>query len=110
MTAVLYNCLFWAENACFWSPPHKRGVLSWLCSGAVAGVAALIRSQYPKLTAPQVKQIIMESGLTPRANVILAGDSAKTGKLEEISKAGTMVNAYNALIMAHNVSSGKIKL
>mgnify|MGYP002824186938 FL=1 len=81
-----------------------------MAAPAVAGVAALIRSQYPKLTAPQVKQIIMESGLTPRANVILAGDSAKTGKLEEISKAGTMVNAYNALIMAHNVSSGKIKL
>ncbi|MBC6999137.1 S8 family peptidase [Cytophaga sp. FL35] len=81
-----------------------------MAAPAVAGVAALIRSQYPKLTAPQVKKIILESGLTPRAKVILAGDSAKTGNLEEISKAGTMVNAYNALIMADKVASGKLKL
>lgn len=81
-----------------------------MAAPAVAGVAALIRSQYPKLTASQVKKIIMESGLTPRAKVILAGDNTKTGSLEEISKAGTIVNAYNSLIMAHNVSSGKIKL
>ncbi|PKA98237.1 subtilisin family serine protease [Flavobacteriaceae bacterium MAR_2009_75] len=81
-----------------------------MAAPAVAGVAALIRSYYPKLTASEVKKIIMESGLTPRAKVILGGDNAKTGNLEEISTAGTMVNAYNALIMAHNVSVGKIKL
>ncbi|WP_209401289.1 S8 family serine peptidase [Pseudozobellia sp. WGM2] len=81
-----------------------------MAAPAVAGVAALIRSYYPKLTASEVKKIIMESGLTPRAKVILGGDNAKTGNLEEISTAGTMVNAYNALIMAHNVSMGKIKL
>lgn len=81
-----------------------------MAAPAVAGVAALIRSYYPKLTASEVKQIIMQSGLSPRTQVIVSGDTAKTATLEEISKAGTMVNAYNALIMAHNVSAGKIKL
>jgi len=81
-----------------------------MASPAVAGVAALIRSQYPKLTAPQVKQIIMESGLAPKAKVILGGDTSKSGKLEEISTSGKIVNAYNALIMAQQVSNGKLKL
>lgn len=81
-----------------------------MAAPAVAGVAALIWSYYPKLTAPQIKQIIMESGLAPRAKVILDGDTSKTATLDEISTSGKIVNAYNALIMANNVSSGKIKL
>ena len=81
-----------------------------MAAPAVAGVAALIRSYYPKLTASQVKHIIMESGLAPRAKVILGGDTSKTATLDEISTSGKIVNAYNALIMADNVSTGKIKL
>lgn len=77
---------------------------------AVAGVAALIRSHYPKLTASQVKRIIMESGLAPKAKVILGGDASKVGRLDEISTSGKIVNAYNALIMAKGVSEGKIRL
>ena len=37
-----------------------------MASPAVAGVAAVIRSQFPKLTAAQTKQIIMDSGLTTK--------------------------------------------
>ncbi|MGJ8737697.1 S8 family peptidase [Zobellia laminariae] len=81
-----------------------------MAAPAVAGVAALIRSYYPKLTASQVKHIIMESGLAPTTKVILSGDAAKTATLDEVSTSGKIVNAYNALIMADNVSTGKIKL
>ncbi|MGS0525794.1 S8 family peptidase [Zobellia nedashkovskayae] len=81
-----------------------------MASLAVAGVAALIRSYYPKLTASQVKHIIMESGLAPTTKVILSGDASKTATLDEVSTSGKIVNAYNALIMADNVSTGKIKL
>ncbi|CAM4145527.1 S8 family peptidase [Zobellia nedashkovskayae] len=81
-----------------------------MASPAVAGVAALIRSYYPKLTASQVKHIIMESGLAPTTKVILSGDASKTATLDEVSTSGKIVNAYNALIMADNVSTGKIKL
>ncbi|NHF58944.1 S8 family serine peptidase [Flavobacteriaceae bacterium TP-CH-4] len=81
-----------------------------MAAPAVAGVAALIRSQYPKLTAPQVKKIIMESGLSPKAKVILGGDTQKTAGLKEISASGKIVNAYNALIMADAVNAGKISL
>ncbi len=81
-----------------------------MAAPAVAGVAALIRSQYPKLSAAQVKHILMQSGLAPRAKVILGGDDSKTDTMDQISTSGKMVNAYNALILADQVNSGKIKV
>lgn len=81
-----------------------------MAAPAVAGIAALIRSRYPKLKAGQVKNIILESGLPVKTAVILGGDNEKSGKLEEISTSGKIANAYNALIMAERVSKGKINL
>ncbi|MFD0977255.1 S8 family peptidase [Salinimicrobium gaetbulicola] len=75
-----------------------------MASPAVAGVAAMIRSLYPKLSAEQVKQIIMESGLSSSATVILGGDPSQTKKFSEVSTSGKMVNLYNALIMADRIS------
>lgn len=71
-----------------------------MASPNVAGVAAMIRSVYPKLSAAQVKEIIMESGLTSDQEVILGGDSETTKAFDEISVSGKMVNMYNALILA----------
>ncbi|MEN8798642.1 MAG: S8 family peptidase [Flavobacteriaceae bacterium] len=81
-----------------------------MAAPAVAGIAALIRSYYPKLTAPQVKKIIMESGLSTKASVVLDGDVDKAKNFDQVSKSGKMANAYNALIMADQVSKGKINL
>ncbi|WP_026754372.1 S8 family peptidase [Sediminibacter sp. Hel_I_10] len=67
----------------------------------VAGVAALIRSQFPSLTASQVKKILMESGLPIQAKVTVgSGEDKMVKSLSEISTSGRIVNAYNALIMA----------
>lgn len=81
-----------------------------MAAPAVAGVAALIRSYYPDLSASQVKRILMDSGLTTKAKVVVGGDASKSINFSDISKSGKMVNAYNALIMADAVSNGKIKL
>ncbi len=81
-----------------------------MAAPAVAGVAALIRSQFPRLTAPQVKHILMESGLAPQAKVVLGGDASKTATFDKISVSGNIVNAYNALIMASKVAAGEITL
>lgn len=75
-----------------------------MASPEVAGVAAMIRSYYPKLSAKQVKQILMDSGLTTDRQVILGGDKSDTKPFNEISKSGKMVNMYNALIMADKMS------
>lgn len=75
-----------------------------MAAPAVAGVAAVIRSYYPTLSAEQVKNIIMESGLTTNAKVIVGGDSSNTAAFQTLSTSGKMANLYNALIMADKVS------
>lgn len=68
----------------------------------VAGVAALIRSYYPSLSAKQVKEIIMESG-TPISTQVVVGGQEKA-PFSQICKSGKIVNAYNALVMASQMS------
>lgn len=81
-----------------------------MASPAVAGLAALLFSQYPNLTAAQVKKIILQSGLPIKAKVILGGDPSKSASLSEISTSGKIANAYNALIMASQVANGQLQL
>ena len=73
-----------------------------MASPLVAGVAALIFSQYPKLSAAQVKTILMVSGLAIQKKVSLGNGS--TVMFSALSKSGKLVNAYNALIMASRIS------
>ena len=75
-----------------------------MAAPAVAGVAATIRSYFPKLSAKQVKQILMNSGLTSKTPVILGGDESNQNNFSSITKSGKMVNLYNALIMADKMS------
>ncbi|WP_229318020.1 S8 family peptidase [Flavobacterium ammoniigenes] len=70
----------------------------------VAGVAALIRSYYPKLTAKQVKHILMDSGVAIESDVIVGGKPADIRPFSALSKSGKIVNAYNALQMAEKMS------
>ncbi|HEY4628268.1 MAG TPA: S8 family peptidase [Flavobacterium sp.] len=69
-----------------------------------AGVAALIRSYYPKLSAQQVKHILMDSGVAITTEVIVGGKPADTRSFTTLSKSGKIVNAYNALLMAEKMS------
>ncbi|PTX45021.1 subtilase family protein [Christiangramia gaetbulicola] len=75
-----------------------------MASPAVAGIAAIIRGYYPQLSAAQVKQVIMDSGLTTNATVIVGGDRSNTKKFESLSTSGKMANLYNALILADQIS------
>lgn len=74
-----------------------------MAAPAVAGVAAIIRSFYPKLTAQQVKQVIMDSGLSSTASVIV-GEEKTNKRFTELSSSGKMVNLYNALILADKIA------
>ncbi|HEY5688035.1 MAG TPA: S8 family peptidase [Yeosuana sp.] len=75
-----------------------------MAAPAVAGVAALIRSYYPRLTAAQVKRILMDSGLVAPAKVVAGGDTNNVKPFADLTKSGKMVNAYNALIMASHMA------
>ena len=81
-----------------------------MAAPAVSGIAALILSRFPKLTAAQVKKIIMQSGLPINEEVVLAGDEELTKPFDEICRSGKIANAYNALILADQVANGKISL
>lgn len=78
-----------------------------MASPNAAGVAAMIRSYYPGLTAPQVKQIMKDSGVAVNKDVIVSGNSSDKRNFSEISTSGKFVNLYNALILADKVSKGK---
>ena len=73
-----------------------------MASPLVAGVAALVFSQYPKLSAAQVKRIIMDSGISINRKVTLGSGDAVP--FSELSKSGKIINAYNALVMASKMS------
>jgi cell wall-associated protease len=68
-----------------------------------AGVAALVRSYFPNLTAAQVKHIMMDSGTALSLDVEV-GEKKEKRPFSEVSKSGHIVNAYNALVMAEKLS------
>lgn len=88
---------------------YKSGSGTSYSAPIVSGVAALIRSYYPKLTASQVKEIIMKSGLSIDIDVEMKQEDGtkKLVPFSELSKSGKIVNAYNALLMAEEVSKNK---
>jgi subtilisin family serine protease len=88
------------------TPNNKYQLLQGtsMASPNVAGVAALIRSYYPKLSAKQVKHILMDSGVAITADVIVGGKATDVRSFSTLSKSGKIVNAYNALLMAEKMS------
>jgi subtilisin family serine protease len=68
-----------------------------MASPVVSGVASLIMSYFPKLSAKKVKEIILESGIDIDVKI---GNLGGNKHFREYSKSGKLVNAYNALILA----------
>lgn len=87
-------------------PNSKYGVEGGtsMAAPAVAGIAALIRSLYPQLTAVQVKRIILDSGLSVPMKV-------RVGEMEfdlaELCVSGKIANLYTALLLAEQVAAEK---
>jgi subtilisin family serine protease len=85
---------------------YKMNSGTSMASPNVAGVAALVRSQYPSLTASQVKKVLMDSGLPIKTKVTIGKDK-QLKTLNEISTSCRIVNAYNALILASQMANFK---
>ncbi len=75
----------------------------------VSGIAALIWSHYPEFSAIEVKDIILQSGVTYNIDVGIKqkDGTKKMVPFSELSKSGKVVNAYNALLMAKQVAKEK---
>ena len=84
-----------------------------MASPATGGIAALIRSYYPQLSASQVKKIIMNSGTKLDLEVIKPGSASRENpdgdkvSFADLSVSGRIVNAANALKMADAMVNGK---
>ena len=84
-----------------------------MAAPSAAGVAALVRSYYPQLSASQVKHILMNSGIKIDFDVIQPGSQSEENPIgekipfSEMSVSGRVVNAYNALRMADQIVNGK---
>ena len=76
--------------------PKKTGMFAQAV--VIAGLAAVIRSYFPKLTAIQVKEIILNSVVKVNHVVTIPGK----GKIQfsELCKMGGIVNAFNAVKLA----------
>ena len=68
----------------------------------VSGIAAMIRSYYPQLSAVQVKHIIEKSVLIPESSAYCfrPGEKADIVPFTDLSRTGGIVNAYNAMVTA----------
>ena len=75
----------------------------------VAGVAALLKSYFPKLTASQIKDILMQSAYKPEVMVLppLGAKDQSEVLFSTLSKSGGIVNAYNAVKLADEMMKKK---
>lgn len=77
-----------------------------MASASVAGVAALIKAYYPKLTGAQIRNILLES-VTSRDGVEVEKGIRVNGKqaqdlflFDELCLSGGILNAYQAVVAA----------
>lgn len=83
---------------------HNSGTS--MAAPVVAGIAAVIRGLYPQLTAPEVRQIIMESAYVYEEPVIIPGSRKKKTTLGAISRSGGVVNLEAAILLADKKVAG----
>lgn len=86
-----------------------------MASPVVAGIAALLRSYYPELSAKQVKNIIMKSTVRFEDSMVLKPgmsmeDEDGMVKFGELSKTAGVVNAYNAVKLADKTKGKRKKM
>jgi len=90
---------------------YERDSGTSMAAPVVSGLAALIMSYYPNLTATEVRKIIMASVSKYTDQMVRRPGSESTPLVPfgTLSVTGGVVNAYAALKMADDVSSGKIR-
>ena len=77
-----------------------------MASPVVAGVAAVLKSYFPKLTYADIKRIIVQSA-TPYTTKVRRPESEDTVDFSTLSQRGGIVNLYDAVKMAMAMESGK---
>ncbi len=95
---------------CIPNDEYKIGSGTSFASPVVSGIATLLKSYYPKLTAAEIKQIIIDSSIKKKFIITEPGTTGKNKeikKLKEISVSGGLANAYEALLLAQKIYKEK---
>ncbi|QHV95155.1 S8 family peptidase [Spirosoma endbachense] len=79
-----------------------------MASPVVAGVAAVLKSYFPKLTYADIKRIIVQSA-TPYKTKVHKPESSDTVDFASLSKTGGIVNLYDAVKLALAQEGGSSK-
>jgi subtilisin family serine protease len=73
-------------------------------SPIVAGVAALVWSYFPELTAAEIRTVLMQSSTSfSESRVLLPGTMDQMKGFGELSVTGGIVNAYKAVLLADKI-------
>ncbi|HEX6053395.1 MAG TPA: S8 family serine peptidase, partial [Gemmatimonadaceae bacterium] len=87
---------------------YERQSGTSMAAPVVAGVAALLMSYYPTLSAADVKRILLESATRyADQTVVRPGEAGGTVRFGELSATGAIVNAYEAVKLAEQMSATK---
>lgn len=88
---------------------YQTGTGAGLAASTVAGVAALLKTYFPKLTGSQIRDILLKSvtsrkGMEVEKGIVINGDQTQDLFLfDDLCISGGIVNAYQAVLEAENV-------
>jgi subtilisin family serine protease len=90
-------------------PGNKYGNESGtsMASPVTAGVAAVLKSYFPNLTAADLKRIIRESAQVHHTQVLVPGEGGKKADFATLSATGGVVDLYAAVQLALQLENAK---
>jgi len=105
-------------NSTYTSPRYKPESGTSMASPVVAGIAAVLRAYYPRLTAAQVKQLIVKSVVPMKGQKVIPPQQASEEEVDAKTNKATVdfgvlcntagvVNLYNAVQLAEKLYGGK---
>jgi subtilisin family serine protease len=86
---------------------YERDSGTSMAAPVVSGVAALLMSYYPSLTAADVKRILLGSVMRPSRQTVQRPGDHMPVDFSSLSATGGIVNAYNAVKLAEQLSGPK---
>ncbi len=94
-----------APGVAIYSSTPKNKYMSWdgtsMATPMVAGLAALLRSYFPQLSAIDIKSIIERSVVKPTTETTIPGTGDKA-YMDKLCISGGIINAYEAVKLAYS--------